>query len=41
EFINEEEQNIFPIPEEEILNIEELLNLHADDFYKRFTRYNC
>jgi len=34
EFINEVEQNIFPIPEEEILNIEELLNLHADDFTK-------
>ncbi|CAG8585705.1 6301_t:CDS:2, partial [Funneliformis caledonium] len=34
EFINEEQQNIFPIPEEEILNIEELLNLHADDFTK-------
>ena len=34
EFINEVEQNIFPIPEEEILNIEELLNLYADDFTK-------
>jgi hypothetical protein len=34
EFINEVEQNIFPIPEKEILNIEELLNLHADDFTK-------
>ena len=34
EFINEVEQNIFPIPEEEILNIKELLNLHANDFTK-------
>ena len=34
EFINEVEQNIFLIPEKEMLNIEELLNLYADDFTK-------